>query len=79
MIPKAHYRTRIMMSFQVKIHELELKLQEEEHQRKLVQDKANQLQSGLEINRILLQSASPPRWTSTDPQERNEILKVWWT
>ncbi|XP_051935179.1 centrosomal protein of 57 kDa-like isoform X2 [Hippocampus zosterae] len=67
--------TRTQAQAEVKIHELELKLQEEEQQRKLVQDKANQLQSGLEINRILLQSASPPRWTSTDPKERNAILK----
>lgn len=42
-----------------KIHELELKLQEEEYQRKLVEDKANQLQAGLETNRILLRSVSP--------------------
>ncbi|KAI7800475.1 centrosomal protein of 57 kDa [Triplophysa rosa] len=42
-----------------KIRELERKLQEEEHQRKLVQDKAAQLQTGLEANRILIQSVSP--------------------
>ncbi|KAM3875218.1 LOW QUALITY PROTEIN: centrosomal protein of 57 kDa [Diretmus argenteus] len=42
-----------------KICELEMKLLEEEHQRKLVQDQANQLQTGLEVNRILLQSVSP--------------------
>ncbi|KAI1893967.1 hypothetical protein AGOR_G00129110 [Albula goreensis] len=48
-----------------KIRELEQKLQEEEHQRKLVQDKAAQLQTGLEANRILLEavSPSPPRAT----------------
>ncbi|KAK7882577.1 hypothetical protein WMY93_028751 [Mugilogobius chulae] len=44
-----------------KIHELELKLQEEEHQRKLVENKANLLQAGLETNRILLRSVSPHR------------------
>ncbi|XP_078401921.1 centrosomal protein of 57 kDa-like isoform X2 [Cetorhinus maximus] len=43
-----------------KICELEQKLREEEHQRKLVQDKAAQLQTGLERNRILLQAVSPP-------------------
>ncbi|XP_078077902.1 centrosomal protein of 57 kDa-like isoform X2 [Mustelus asterias] len=43
-----------------KIYELEQKLREEEHQRKLVQDKAAQLQTGLERNRILLQAVSPP-------------------
>ncbi|XP_069746884.1 centrosomal protein of 57 kDa-like isoform X2 [Narcine bancroftii] len=42
-----------------KICELEQKLREEEHQRKLIQDKAAQLQTGLERNRILLQSVSP--------------------
>uniref|UniRef100_A0A4W4EAZ7 Centrosomal protein 57 n=1 Tax=Electrophorus electricus TaxID=8005 RepID=A0A4W4EAZ7_ELEEL len=44
---------------EVKIRELERKLQEEEHQRKLVQDRAAQLQTGLEANRILIQSVSP--------------------
>ncbi|XP_041851715.1 centrosomal protein of 57 kDa isoform X2 [Melanotaenia boesemani] len=48
-----------LFSQQMKICELERKLQEEEHQRKLVQDKANQLQTGLEANRILLRSVSP--------------------
>ncbi|XP_007891074.2 centrosomal protein CEP57L1 isoform X1 [Callorhinchus milii] len=41
-----------------KIHELELKLQEEEHQRKLIQDKAAQLQTGLVMNQILMESTS---------------------
>ncbi|KAM9813160.1 centrosomal protein of 57 kDa-like isoform X2 [Syngnathus typhle] len=58
-----------LLKQQVKIQELEQKLQEEEHQRKLVQDKANQLQSGLEVNRILLQSTSP------HPEDRKSILK----
>ncbi|CAK6968151.1 LOW QUALITY PROTEIN: centrosomal protein of 57 kDa [Scomber scombrus] len=51
--------TRTQNQAEMKIQELEMKLQEEEHQRKLVQDKANQLQTGLEANRILLQSVSP--------------------
>ncbi|XP_032366296.1 centrosomal protein of 57 kDa isoform X2 [Etheostoma spectabile] len=51
--------TRTQNNAEMKIRELEMKLQEEEHQRKLVQDKANQLQTGLETNRILLQSVSP--------------------
>ncbi|XP_049431720.1 centrosomal protein of 57 kDa isoform X1 [Epinephelus fuscoguttatus] len=51
--------TRTQNNAEMKIQELEMKLQEEEHQRKLVQDKANQLQTGLETNRILLQSVSP--------------------
>uniref|UniRef100_A0A673AWP4 Centrosomal protein 57 n=1 Tax=Sphaeramia orbicularis TaxID=375764 RepID=A0A673AWP4_9TELE len=51
--------THTQNNAEIKIRDLELKLQEEEHQRKLVQDKANQLQAGLETNRILLQSVSP--------------------
>ncbi|XP_067450856.1 centrosomal protein of 57 kDa [Thunnus thynnus] len=51
--------TRTQNQAEVKIQELEMKLQEEEYQRKLVQDKANQLQTGLEANRILLRSVSP--------------------
>ncbi|MEE6472935.1 hypothetical protein FKM82_009786 [Ascaphus truei] len=43
-----------------KIREMEQKLREEEHQRKLVQEKATQLQVGLETNRILLRSLTPP-------------------
>ncbi|KFV82366.1 Centrosomal protein CEP57L1 [Struthio camelus australis] len=41
-----------------KIKHLEEKLCEEEHQRKLIQEKAAQLQTGFEINRILLSLAS---------------------
>ncbi|XP_020946579.1 centrosomal protein CEP57L1 isoform X9 [Sus scrofa] len=44
-----------------KIKHLEEKLKEEEHQRKLFQDKASQLQTGLAINRILMASASNPK------------------
>ncbi|XP_039648068.1 centrosomal protein of 57 kDa isoform X2 [Perca fluviatilis] len=51
--------TRTQNNAEMKLRELEMKLQEEEHQRKLVEDKANQLQTGLETNRILLQSVSP--------------------
>ncbi|XP_068567163.1 centrosomal protein of 57 kDa [Cebidichthys violaceus] len=51
--------TRTQNNAEIKIQELEMKLQEEEHQRKLVQEKANRLQTGLETNRILLQSVSP--------------------
>uniref|UniRef100_A0A8C6TSX5 Centrosomal protein 57kDa n=1 Tax=Neogobius melanostomus TaxID=47308 RepID=A0A8C6TSX5_9GOBI len=58
-----------------KIHELELKLQEEEHQRKLVEDKANQLQAGLETNRILLRSVSP-RQSTRQPKEKRCNSKV---
>ncbi|XP_006157035.1 centrosomal protein CEP57L1 isoform X5 [Tupaia chinensis] len=41
-----------------KIKYLEEKLKEEEHQRKLFQDKASELQTGLEISKILMSSAS---------------------
>ncbi|XP_057695733.1 centrosomal protein of 57 kDa isoform X2 [Corythoichthys intestinalis] len=67
--------TRTQAEAEVKIHELELKLQEEEHQRKLVQDKAKQLQSRFEANRILLGSGTLPRWSSTHPVERKGLLK----
>ncbi|XP_073518266.1 centrosomal protein of 57 kDa isoform X2 [Phyllobates terribilis] len=43
-----------------KIRHIEQKLREEERQRKLVQEKAAQLQTGLETNRILLKSLTPP-------------------
>ncbi|XP_054651259.1 centrosomal protein of 57 kDa [Dunckerocampus dactyliophorus] len=62
--------TRTQGQAEVKIDELEQKLQEEEHQRKLLQDKAKQLQMGLEANRILLQSSS-----SRLTKERKSILK----
>ncbi|XP_037534096.1 centrosomal protein of 57 kDa [Nematolebias whitei] len=53
-----------------KICELEKRLQEEEHQRKLIQDKASQLETGLEANRILLRSVSP-RLSIRRPKEKN--------
>ncbi|XP_074043411.1 centrosomal protein CEP57L1 isoform X3 [Macrotis lagotis] len=46
-----------------KIKHLEQKLIEEEHQRKLIQDSAAQLQTGLEINRILMSSVLPSQQT----------------
>ncbi|XP_043855654.1 centrosomal protein CEP57L1 isoform X3 [Dromiciops gliroides] len=46
-----------------KIKHLEQKLIEEEHQRKLIQDRAAQLQTGLEINRILMSSVLPSQQT----------------
>ncbi|XP_078256385.1 centrosomal protein CEP57L1 [Rhinoraja longicauda] len=46
-----------------KINDLQQKLQEEEHQRKLIQDQAAQLQTGLEINRILMRSTSAKKKT----------------
>ncbi|XP_065136386.1 centrosomal protein of 57 kDa isoform X1 [Paramisgurnus dabryanus] len=55
-----------------KIRDLERKLQEEEHQRKLVQDKAAQLQTGLEANRILIQSVSPRPHKSTKVKKQKK-------
>uniref|UniRef100_A0A673LJM9 Centrosomal protein of 57 kDa-like n=1 Tax=Sinocyclocheilus rhinocerous TaxID=307959 RepID=A0A673LJM9_9TELE len=54
-----HRLTETQGAAERKIRQLERKLQEEEHQRKLVQDKAAQLQTGLEANRLLIQSVSP--------------------
>ncbi|XP_056297731.1 centrosomal protein of 57 kDa isoform X2 [Pseudoliparis swirei] len=59
-LEREHLRlTRTQNNAEMKILELEMKLQEEEHQRKLVNHKANQLQTGLETNRMLLQAVSP--------------------
>ncbi|XP_074982736.1 centrosomal protein CEP57L1 isoform X3 [Caretta caretta] len=55
-----------------KIKQLEEKLCEEEHQRKLIQDKAAQLQTGLEINRILMSSVSP----QNEPKKKNRKKKT---
>ncbi|XP_040839805.1 centrosomal protein CEP57L1 isoform X2 [Ochotona curzoniae] len=44
-----------------KIKQLEEKLKEEEHHRKLFQDKASELQTGLEISKILMSSVSNPK------------------
>ncbi|XP_041879673.1 centrosomal protein of 57 kDa isoform X3 [Corvus kubaryi] len=61
-----------------KMKELEQKLQEEEHARKLVQEKAAELQTGLETNRLLIQAASPllspkatqPRKKAKQPEKK---------
>ncbi|XP_035240645.1 centrosomal protein of 57 kDa isoform X4 [Anguilla anguilla] len=58
-----------------KIRELEQKLQEEEHQRKLVEDKAAQLQTGLEANRILLQAVSPSSAKVTKDKKKKRAVK----
>lgn len=54
-----------------KIKHLEEKLKEEEHQRKLFQDKASELQTGLEINRILMSSVANPK----SSKEKKKSLK----
>ncbi|XP_043086395.1 centrosomal protein of 57 kDa isoform X4 [Puntigrus tetrazona] len=66
-----HRLTETQSSAERKIRQLERKLQEEEHQRKLVQDKAAQLQTGLEANRLLIQSVSPrPRKPGRNHQKK---------
>ncbi|XP_039525990.1 centrosomal protein of 57 kDa isoform X2 [Pimephales promelas] len=52
-----HRLTETQRVTERKIRTLERKLQEEEHQRKLVQERA--AQTGLEVNRLLIQSVSP--------------------
>uniref|UniRef100_A0A8B9SIK0 Centrosomal protein 57 n=1 Tax=Anas platyrhynchos TaxID=8839 RepID=A0A8B9SIK0_ANAPL len=60
MLEKEYTRLTTMQSIaEKKMKELEQKLQEEEHARKLVQEKAAELQTGLETNRLLIQAASP--------------------
>ncbi|XP_072433949.1 centrosomal protein of 57 kDa-like isoform X3 [Chiloscyllium punctatum] len=59
MVQNAELGREMALQRQKKISELEEKLREEEHQRKLIQNKAAQLQTGLERNRILLQAVSP--------------------
>ncbi|XP_041044645.1 centrosomal protein CEP57L1 isoform X2 [Carcharodon carcharias] len=56
-----------------KIYELQQKLQEEEHQRKLIQDKAAQLQTGLEMNRILIGSCSTKKKKKT--KKKKDVVK----
>ncbi|NXJ55063.1 CE57L protein, partial [Spizaetus tyrannus] len=50
-----------------KIKHLEEKLHKEEHQRKLIQDKTAQLQTGFEINRILMSSVT----SQNEPKKEN--------
>ncbi|KAF1396544.1 Centrosomal protein CEP57L1, partial [Spheniscus humboldti] len=50
-----------------KIKHLEEKLCKEEHQRKLIQDKTAQLQTGFEINRILMSSVT----SQNEPKKEN--------
>ncbi|XP_007447338.1 PREDICTED: centrosomal protein CEP57L1 [Lipotes vexillifer] len=58
-----------------KIKHLEEKLKEEEHQRKLFQDKASQLQTGLEISRILMSSVSNPK-RSKEKKKSSKVRKL---
>ncbi|XP_019375663.1 PREDICTED: centrosomal protein CEP57L1 isoform X1 [Gavialis gangeticus] len=64
--------TTTQKTAEVKIKQLEEKLREEEHQRKLIQDKAAQLQTGFEINRILMSSVS----SQNEPKRKNRKKKT---
>ncbi|XP_021237213.1 centrosomal protein of 57 kDa isoform X2 [Numida meleagris] len=79
MLEKEYSRLTTMQSLaEKKMKELEQKLQEEEHARKLVQEKAAELQTGLETNRLLIQAASPllspkarkPRKKTKQPEKK---------
>ncbi|XP_009564780.1 centrosomal protein of 57 kDa [Cuculus canorus] len=79
MLEKEYSRLTAMQSIaEKKMKELEEKLQEEEHARKLVQEKAAELQTGLETNRLLIQAASPllspkarkPRKKAKQPEKK---------
>ncbi|XP_054836807.1 centrosomal protein CEP57L1 isoform X2 [Eublepharis macularius] len=58
-----------------KIKHLEVKLQEEQHHRKLIQDKAAQLQTGLEMNRILMSSLSPQKEAKKKSRKKKAVKK----
>ncbi|KAM8953895.1 centrosomal protein CEP57L1 [Pelodytes ibericus] len=63
-------------SAESKIQQLEEKLCAEEHQRKLLQDKAAQLETGLEVNRILLSSASAQKVPSRKIKKKKPIKQT---
>ncbi|XP_026994548.1 centrosomal protein of 57 kDa isoform X1 [Tachysurus fulvidraco] len=68
--------THTQNNAEVKIRELECKLQEEEHHRKLIQDKAAQLQTGLEANRVLMESVwSRPHRSSKSTKKKLQSKK----
>ncbi|XP_007549430.1 centrosomal protein of 57 kDa isoform X3 [Poecilia formosa] len=66
--------TRTQENAAMKIGALERKIQEEEHHRRLIQDKANQLQTSMEANRMLLQSVSP-RFSFRQSKEKKSSSK----
>ncbi|XP_027739070.1 centrosomal protein of 57 kDa isoform X2 [Empidonax traillii] len=78
MIQHAENEKSHLLEKQKKMKELEQKLWEEEHARKLVQEKAAELQTGLETNRRLIQAASPllspkarqPRKKAKQPEKK---------
>ncbi|NWR47274.1 CE57L protein, partial [Regulus satrapa] len=73
--------TATQRSAEDKIKHLEEKLCKEEHQRKLIQDKTAQLQTGFDINRILMSSVTSQHvpekenWQNQKPRKRNPTMK----
>ncbi|XP_041272975.1 centrosomal protein of 57 kDa [Pyrgilauda ruficollis] len=73
--------TTMQSTAEKKMKELEQKLHEEEHARKLVQEKAAELQTGLETNRLLIKAASPllspkvrqPRKKAKQPEKKCSV------
>ncbi|XP_028275693.1 centrosomal protein of 57 kDa isoform X2 [Parambassis ranga] len=75
-LEQEHLRlTHTQNNAEMKIRVLEMKLQEEEHQRKLIQEKATLLQTGLETNRILLKSVSPSLSISQSKEKKSTSKK----
>ncbi|XP_038243866.1 centrosomal protein of 57 kDa isoform X2 [Dermochelys coriacea] len=73
LLEQEYTKLTVMQSLaEKKMKELEQKLKEEEHARKLVQEKAAELQTGLETNRILLQAGTP----SVPPKPRKTKKKA---
>ncbi|KAM4905055.1 centrosomal protein of 57 kDa isoform 4-T4 [Sylvia borin] len=83
MIQHAENEKSQLLEKQKKMKELEQKLHEEEHARKLVQEKAAELQTGLETNRLLLEAASPllspkarhPRKKAKHPEKKRSPVR----
>ncbi|NP_001074152.1 centrosomal protein of 57 kDa [Danio rerio] len=77
-LEQEHHRlTETQSCAERKIQQLERKLQEEEQQRRRMQDTAAQLQTGLEANRLLIQSVSPrPHKSSKIKQKKISSKKT---
>ncbi|XP_062830634.1 centrosomal protein of 57 kDa isoform X1 [Anolis carolinensis] len=76
LLEKEYARLTTMQSLaEKKMEELEKKLQEEEHARKLVQQKAAELQSGLEINRKLLEAQTQLVHIESIPSKPKKLKK----
>ncbi|XP_060229489.1 centrosomal protein CEP57L1 isoform X3 [Meriones unguiculatus] len=64
--------TRTQQTAEDKIKYLEEKLKEEEHQRKLFQDKAAELHTGLEVNKILMSTISNSKHCKKKKKQRKQ-------